>query len=898
MAKQLVGYTLPQTLVHQQISQQVRNTIADLQAVVVGPQFDLKRYSVASEKAQIGVGRYNTGQAATYRWPARPVGGVADLNWVKVFVDNAYMRYWTSTNALNLVPGTHNHIKDPGTVWADYKSWDRSPTLPARGVKVGDGIRVRVPAANVDILTQIISFEHDAVAASVGAPVAAPSNQAAQPAFGAVVNSFGSGTLASASVDVSAYDGASANLFSDTYTVYVKDASSSPVLFTVASTHGDNEDNVALDGFDTIPLGAGGATLTFDMSGGAAFVDHQTWEVEVVSAFTPPVATAGGTYVGPSDTTYLVTVTQSGVAGGPVPPHIEVTAHNGIDRSLPAVVGAGGTPIGSYGATISFSGPVAEGDQFTVSVTAAQLGPLHTIALAHSLPNSVTPSMPIQIDLMLRKDIVIDQNRRGEPPLKNYTVDEVGVSLGSVVTHFDAEITDDAGTPTRLELHQGEIYIQYRCLMQQNAYGVQEFFPESISSLAEAVGEVTADNPLALGLSLALQNSAAGDSVGVLYIAVSSNDVDGYAKALDRLTDRIGAYGLVPLTQDPAVHKLFAAHVNAMSTAENGRWRVCWLNSESGDISPIVVGTDDEPILAALESAPEDGGQALTVRWADGKFLSSGVRTGDILRINYRSDGFDDTWTWDEFEVDRVISEDAIKIHRDAGYTTPIAIKVEIWRNLTSNEMAEFYGMKSAQFATRRVRHIWPPKATINGEEAEGFYLCAGLAGRRASVAPQQGLTNVPLYGIDAVPMTTDLMSVADLNLMASLGTWIVTRNLATGVIYSRHQLTTADYGNTNECEDSLVTNMDSVSYQYLRAFESYTGQVNITTASIAQLKAEWLLVTQQMQVAHDVMLGPQLVEAELTSFAQHPLLPDRVLATVKCSGPQPFNNFDLFLVA
>ncbi len=55
MAKTLVSYTLPQTLVHQQISQQVRNTIADLQSVIVGPQFDLKRYDVEEEKKQIGV---------------------------------------------------------------------------------------------------------------------------------------------------------------------------------------------------------------------------------------------------------------------------------------------------------------------------------------------------------------------------------------------------------------------------------------------------------------------------------------------------------------------------------------------------------------------------------------------------------------------------------------------------------------------------------------------------------------------------------------------------------------------------------------------------------------------------------------------------------------------------
>ncbi len=112
MAKQLVGYTLPQTLVHQQISQQVRNTIADLQAVIVGPQFDLKRYDVEAEKRQIGVGRYSAGASSSCAWPSRPVGGIADLDWVKVYADRAYMKYFTSTNPLNLVAGTRNHLAE------------------------------------------------------------------------------------------------------------------------------------------------------------------------------------------------------------------------------------------------------------------------------------------------------------------------------------------------------------------------------------------------------------------------------------------------------------------------------------------------------------------------------------------------------------------------------------------------------------------------------------------------------------------------------------------------------------------------------------------------------------------------------------------------------------------
>jgi hypothetical protein len=165
-------------------------------------------------------------------------------------------------------------------------------------------------------------------------------------------------------------------------------------------------------------------------------------------------------------------------------------------------------------------------------------------------------------------------------------------------------------------------------------------------------------------------------------------------------------------------------------------------------------------------------------------------------------------------------------------------------------------------------------------------------------VAPQQGLTNLELRVIDAVPYTTDRMNGEQLNIMAAAGTWIVTQNPATGTIYTRHQLTTGQYGNLNESEDSLVTNLDSVSYRYLRFFEPYTGRVNVTDEAISQLKSDWNAVTQLLQSTTDPMLGPQLAEAEIVSFDRHPLFPDRILVVQRCHGPYPFNNFDVYLVS
>ena len=893
------NYTQPQTLVHQMVSQQVRADVASLQPVIIGPQFDLKRY--ASEKKQIGVGQYNGGAETGYRWPSRPVGGVVDRDWVKVFVDKAYLRYWTSVSQLNLVAGTRNLITDPSTVWQEHDSWGLSSTLPARGVKESDGIRVRVPAANVDMLTQITGFRHDIIDATVGVAVADGDNQLAAPASGSGSYSFGGDTAVTPptiTVNVSGYS--ANNLIRDVYTVSVTTVGPSDAnhVFAVSSLAGDNDTSAYLSNL-TLDLGVNGATITFDKSGGADFSVGQTWEIEVVNAHTPATVTSGGVYTGARDSTYIVTVTRSGIIGSAEPPLIETTINKGSESSRITSVTTGTVAVGSYGTTLTFTGSaLIEGDRYTIAVTAAKNGPIHTLVLAHSLPATVTPAMPIQIDLMLIKDIVLDPNRRGEPPLKNYTVDDDGITIGAVATHYDPEVVDAAGEQARLTLHQGDVYIQYRSLLPTYSYAVHSFSPDNITQLAATVGEISADNPIALGLSLALQNVALSDTgVSVLYVTVPTNDYDGYAKAIDRLVGYTGAYGLVPLTKDRDIQQLLVTHVNAMSTAENGLWRICFLNSESNDVHAIVAGDADNPNMASLESAPEDDGLVLTVRQDDGQFLTAGVRSGDILRINYRSDGFDDTMTWDEYIIDRVISEDSLKLYRSAGSETVVPIKIEIWRNLSSHEQAEVYGELSAAFANRRVRHVWPPKATISGSEVDGFYVCAALAGRRASVMPQQGLTNIELVGIDAVPMSTDRMNGDDLNLMASLGTWIVTRDPSTRGIITRHQLTTAPYGNLNECEDSIVTNFDSVSYQYLNAFRGYTGKINITNESLGQFKSEWQQITQNMQVAYDTMLGPQLVKADLKTFAQHPILLDRVIITVHCEGPRPFNNLDIYLV-
>lgn len=97
-------------------------------------------------------------------------------------------------------------------------------------------------------------------------------------------------------------------------------------------------------------------------------------------------------------------------------------------------------------------------------------------------------------------------------------------------------------------------------------------------------GEVNSENPLALGMQIALANIGGGDDNYVAGIAVESDDVLGYQKALQVLETK-GVYALVPLTTNMAIPQVLMAHCDALSDPLEGMERVGifaspWMNRE------------------------------------------------------------------------------------------------------------------------------------------------------------------------------------------------------------------------------------------------------------------------------------------------------------------------------
>ena len=921
----MANYVLPQVLVYQELTTIPTPILAPLRAMIMGPNYDLKRYNVAAEKALIGLGAYDPATDASFNWPDRPAGGIVDQAWTRLFMDEAWLNYWSNTTQIRKSATYANRIRATAVNFVTYSAWARDASLYSRDVQLGDGVRVVRGAVEVE--TYVTGFIHDQVASSIGAATADTSNQANTVFNQTISQTVGPFNDVQGTPDGSLYDGMADGHVQETYVVTVLQGSTGGDALTarlsvVSASGTDNVSSVVPAAFGAATdIGTRGMKVTFDwapswsssslaptlsssslssqssMSAGPHglgndFVAGQQWTVTVRQTYTKPTPSDAGTYTGPADSTYIVTILVGGdYASNPT---FMVTTNNGTDASGPHTITGSGDQIqcGNYGVTIGFTGGtgVVAGDRFTIAVVATKDGAVKTLILANSLPASMD-AVDLSVDLYIRKNIEVTENRTGFAPLVNWETSATQFTTKAGIIAYDASWYNGSGVLMAMDVYQGSMYVQYRSLLQTYATYVHTI--SDVSFIESDIGPISVDNPLALGIFKALSNSNGTD---VKYMACPTDDTAGYSYILQQCVGRNDVYGFVPLTWDRTIQNLVAAHVSGMSSAENGRWRLAWTNSEAEEIAAIAIANPDGSTSMATVTDPALGTNYTFVYWADGQFLTDGVKAGDIYRTNYQSDGFGN-WTYEEYVVDTVISEDSLTLLTGPSAALNIPVKFEVWRDLTKDEIATAYGVVSGSFASRRVRHVWPDWIGSAGTTMQGYYLCAALAGLRSGVAAQQGLTNLEIAGFDDVSRSTDFFGGNQLNIMAAAGTWVVTQDTDTGQVYTRHQLTTADYGDLNQREDSITTNLDSISYYLLAAFAPYIGKANISPSFLSQLYTDLSARLNDLKIEYVPRLGPQIIAWEITDFRQHSVLRDRVVATVLLTVPYPFNNFEIHLV-
>ena len=940
----MATYVVPQVLVFQDAGLAVSAAVPPLNAHISGGHAYLVRYSEADERVNGLLGYYDAGADHGYAYPTKPAGSVIDQDYVKVFIKDALLKYHEDAasggyGTVSTVAGYRNRIRSSAvnykTTELNGTEYERHASL-LRDVKAGDTVRVRAVVSATEYIkwTYVKDFVQDTVAATKTSVTADDDNQGDESAATSYEQTGGPvNCIDIDSVDGSSYDGVAQGNVTETYTIIVTEGSTggdatTARLRVISASGNDDVDEVTPAAFGSpTAIGDNGLTVTWDEGSGACedsadnegveageFIVGQKWEVEVTQDFTGAAPTASGTYTGTKNTTYVVEVTRGGVVGGATPAQITVTTTNGVDISGPSDVASDGTAdVGTKGISFDFGATnqqLVKGDKFYISTTAAGKGAAKTLVLGHNLHEDIPSATDVTLELYIRKDIEVNENRLEAPPEVNYEVSATAITLKSGITAYDDSWVDEAGEAQPLEVFSaeskeyGKAYVQYRAWLPTKADAI--YSVSDVGDLDDALsGPLHPDNELKWGVFKALSNLNGLTAAEVTFTAVADpSDVDSWLEVLELLVGSRQAYGLVPLTRNQTVLDAYVAHVNDQSTAENGRWKVVWVNLESPSSEAVLdatLSTDEEAVLATITEDTEndeDGAQytLLTITSENADLDDLEVRAGDIVRAQYTTDGFDN-YTYTEYVIDSIVNAETLLLASGPDSAINVAAKIEIHRNLSATVRAQKLGAKAGAYGSKRVRAVWPDEVSSGGVTMKGYHLCAALAGLVSGVQPHQGLTNLEIVGFDDVSRTTGLFNSANLNTMAGNGVWIVTQDPQAGDVYTRHAVTTADYDDVNAREEMVVRNLDSISYVFMDKFAPYIGISNVTPSMLDIIEAETLATIQYLRNANFTQkLGGQLIDATIVELRRSAAFKDRIILRLSLEIPYALNNLEVYL--
>ena len=501
------------------------------------------------------------------------------------------------------------------------------------------------------------------------------------------------------------------------------------------------------------------------------------------------------------------------------------------------------------------------------------------------------------------------------------TVDGKKVNGVRITDDLYVDISGYYDSTTSCKVVSADLYVTYREL--NTSYSDTLHSVADASAVAELLDTVDPDNPLAQGVytaCLCAANDDGDEAPPVYFMAVPTDDLDGYKKVLNKITVTDRVYHITPTTRDEDVIDAVAEHVQSMSVKSVKRWRIGWVSKDAPKTIDRLdaLMNDGEDYVAVPIADPsavgEAGAEYTFLRVCKSKTDTSGnpdtrfrstLVPGDTVRFNFHTDGWGE-YKHNEYTIKRIVNNYTVELTEPVDVDTGVESngdsfvpsKIEIYHTYTTAEYAEEIAKISRQLGSRRIYNVFPPTFEYNGVTMHGEFGACAAAGLVSATEPQQPVTNMTLRGIDNVPYTYMVYNNAELDVIASGGTFIIAQDLPNDRVYIRHQISTAYYeGNLNTAELSVTKNVDNISYAFDEVFRPYYGKYTITPDFIAILEnVAGQLITRFG--GSTSVYGPQLIAREtfIRYIRQNTTLKDHVDVAIKLAVPYPCNNIDIVL--
>ena len=943
-----MAYTLPRVQITQEFNQVAAFTEKPLAALIIGPQYKLARYSQASEKATtVAVHPSNSAKGNLYQtdnlvaadadyasnysasdvvygYPNKPASAVVDTSFVKVDFENVEATYFPIADVTGTVVvaaiGTTNQTLSGDTVDGVNLANGQHCLLVGQTDPKENGIYT----SNGTALTRHTSYNTTGQLNYTFTVIAT----------GGSTNSAKRYALYGDKIPVIGTDNI---VFKEVAVVTPVDAVNKPTRFKVAGclkTVGTSTRNELFSGRD---VQVGDVVEIYRSGNGTVKSKVRSLSSNKVDAYTGTITGSGSltnvqanelfvesasltSFTGTTNITYTLKVTRAGnylgQNGATTANCAQVTVtSNGADAGVGPINVSHDTyfNVGTQKLRAKFNSAAPTTDTFvlndtyTIPVVAATNGPVNTIEVndivfSGTIASPVSGKIPTDAtDATYKLRLVkstwsVPQFQDAAQSDVNWSASSSGVTIDKDIGYNESTIVATGSSNlANLPVTRGNIYITYRALLKDKIASISSV--DSLSGVATALGTIHPDNPLANAVYKAVLNSA---DTPVYYVAVGSDDLTGYNTALDLAKKSNKYYGIVPLSLESTVQDAVVAHVNAMSTAKEAKWRVAWLSEalvptkvlydkKADGVSDWVGTTQDDPL---------DGVTAYTLVTVTGAtFVTDGVRVGDSVRINFGVNAAGQT-TYSSYLITEVRSETQVVIETGTPSAVSVDTKVQIVRNYTKDEQITNLAAAGSGWNNRRVRTVFPETVSSGGVSQSGVHLAAALAGLRSGVAPHQSLTNVEVLGFDDLTQAVTTFTEEQLDTLADAGYWIVTQEAVGATAYTRHQLTT-DSSDLNFREDSVVSNVDSISYALQDVLDPFIGIYNINPVNILIIRSA--IDTQlnyRISGTATATAGNQLLDgSKVTKLIQSATFKDRLEATVSLVLPYPMNNIDITLV-
>lgn len=432
---------------------------------------------------------------------------------------------------------------------------------------------------------------------------------------------------------------------------------------------------------------------------------------------------------------------------------------------------------------------IRAGDTLTFETSAGSLVNLDSVI---SAANTVTYTI---LNVLDDQTLELNPALVSETGKFEYTVVRSGSSAGDVNISYRAKRTDKIGELIEVE---------------------------DVEDLETQLGTIDPLNPVAFGMSLALQNTS---NLVAGFVVEDQDSVTDHQAALSDLESQ-EVYALVPLTQNEAIFQIYEQHVNLMSDPHEKKERVVFINR---------IITDFETFQASSTTGGTDGADGSLFQDVNALFITNNVPVGSIIKLDTGLTGGDEgsfpVGTTDlqiiavnsETEVDLIAAADTGL----SGLTYTVRTK-----DFTKLQKARNCQDFAVAFNNRRVISLLPDTAEFpvgsTTQNLPGYFLGAMYAGLTSGTGPAQGFTNLSVSGATGLSNSNKFFSETQLGIIASGGNFIVIQENDQAPVSARHQLTTA-VGTIETREYSIVKAVDYSSKFFRATLKPLIGIFNIT---------------------------------------------------------------------